>query len=395
MNCAHAARCGGCSLLHLSYADQLAGKATELRRLFGPYTGPNVSFNPSELFLGATGTGVPSTSVPEPDPVHFRHKVSFVFGTSATGRGLTMGHHARGSNEIIPVVECPAHSARGNRIAFALRDALSAADVPAAGTRLSGIVRHVIVRTTADDSQAVAMLVVTRNDKSLRRPVRAFLESENRPDGFLINVNDEPGPYMVGDSTLKIQGHRTIRERVGGVSFLVSPTAFFQTNPVAAERLQRYVVDRLANRSRVLDLYCGCGLFSLPLAAAGVKVMGIEESRTSVDDAVENARVNRIPPDRARFVASRAEGAMAICGRERWDAVILDPPRQGCSDSVLRLVFETLRPADVVYVSCNPEALAGEMAGIARSGYRIGALHAVDMFPHTEHIEAIVHLTRV
>lgn len=392
MKCAHAAHCGSCSLLHLSYSDQLAGKAAQLRNHFGQYVGTGVSFEPSELFLHVH----PSASAPavEPDPVHFRHKVSFVFGTARSGRGLVMGHYARGTNDIIPVEECPAHSVRGNRIAFALRDTLQAAGVPAAGPRLAGLVRHVIVRTSADDAQAVALLVVTRNDKSLRRPVRSFLESDDRPDGFLINVNDQPGPYMVGESTLKIEGHRTIRQRVGGVTYLVSPTAFFQTNPLAAERLQRHVVDTLAKRSRVLDLYCGCGLLSLPLAAAGARVLGIEESRTSIDDAIENARLNRIPPDRARFVACRAEDATALCGRERWDAVILDPPRSGCSSSVLRLVFETLRPADVVYVSCNPAALSGEMRDIIRSGYTIADFRAVDMFPHTEHTEAVVHLTR-
>lgn len=406
MKCAHAAHCGGCSMLQLSYSEQLSQKAAALRRLLGPHVDQTISFDPDVLFLllpfsgdAARNSAAPSSpgghAPSSTDQIHFRHKVSFVFGASRTGRGLIMGHYARGSNDIIPVDECPAHSARGNRIAFALRDALNRAGISPAGPRLAGLARHVIVRTTADDSQAVAMLVVTRNDKSLRRPVRAFLDSENRPDGFLVNINDEPGPYMVGGTTLKIDGHRSIRERMGGISFLVTPAAFFQTNPRAAERLQQYVVATLASRSRVLDLYCGCGLFSLPLAAAGARVLGIEESRSSIDDATENARLNRIAPDRIRFIASRAEDAVALCTRDRWDAVVLDPPRQGCSASVLRLVFDTLRPATVVYVSCNPEALAGEMVSIVRSGYRVRELHAVDMFPHTEHIEAVVHLTRV
>lgn len=387
MNCAHAARCGGCSLLHLSYAAQLAQKASELQRLLAPHVGSHVEFDPGALFLD----GTPTQAL---DPMHFRHKVAFVFGQSRTARGLVMGHYARGSNEIVPVEECPAHSARGNRIAFALRDALDKAGITPAGPRLAGIVRHVIVRTAADDTQAVAMLVVTRNDKSLRRPVRAFLESDDRPDGFLINVNGEPGPYMVGETTLKIDGHRSVREGIGGITYAVSPAAFFQTNPVAASRLQGYVVEMLAKKPHVLDLYCGSGLFSLPLAAAGARVLGIEESRTSIAEAVVNARHNRVPLDRVRFVASTVEGAAAQCRRERWDAVVLDPPRQGCSAAVLRLVFEHLRPPDAIYVSCNPQALASEMSSIIQSGYRVTALRAVDMFPYTEHIEAIAHLTR-
>ena len=125
-------------------------------------------------------------------------------------------------------------------------DLLAKARIPAAGTNLAGIVRHLLIRTTADDREAVAMLVVTRNDKALRRPVRALLTSAERPDGFFINIHDEPGPYMVGRETLKIEGHAQIRERVGGLSFLVSPTAFFQTNVRAASALQQYVLTALA-----------------------------------------------------------------------------------------------------------------------------------------------------
>lgn len=305
-----------------------------------------------------------------------------------------MGHYQRGSRRVVPVEECPVHSARGNRIAFALRNHLERAGIRAAGPSLDGVLRHLVIRTTSGEREAVAMLVVTRNDKSLRRPIRAFLESDARPDGFFINIHADESPYMVGDTTVRINGTSHVREKVGGVSYLISPTAFFQTNIAAASVLQSWVVDAVSGASSVLDLYCGSGLFSLPLAARGIRVIGVEENRQATTDAAANARLNRIPASRTRFVAGRVEDAVHTASLERWDAVILDPPRQGCSDAVLEAVFQDMAPPRVVYVSCNPESLAAELPGIVQCGYIVEDLRAIDMFPHTGHVEAVVRLKR-
>lgn len=238
------------------------------------------------------------------------------------------------------------------------------------------------------------MLVVTRNDRSLRQPVRALMESPDRPDGFFISINTAPGPFMVGEDTIRIAGSSHIREEVGGVSYLISPTAFFQTSVHAAAALQAFVVGSMDGCHRVLDLYCGSGLFSLPLAIRGVRVTGVEDNRQAIRDAEANARLNRVPPGRVRFTAARVEDAIRQLKRERWDGVILDPPRQGCSPEVLEAVFQDLRPPRVTYVSCNPEALALELPGILSCGYVVDEFRAVDMFPHTDHVEAVVRLTR-
>lgn len=303
-----------------------------------------------------------------------------------------MGHYQRGGRGVVAVEECQVHSARGNRIAFALRDQLQRAGISAAGPELEGLVRHLIVRTTFDEREAVAMLVVTRNDKRLRAPIRAFLESAERPEGFFVNIHAEDSSYMVGERTLKIEGAANVREKIGDISYLISPTAFFQTNVAAATVLQSYVVDAVGGASRVLDLYCGSGLFSLPLAARGVRTLGVEENRQAVDDATLNAKLNRIPTSRARFITARVEDAVRSASRESWDAVIVDPPRQGCSDLVLEAVFHDMAPPRVIYVSCNPESLAAELPGMIQSGYVVEEVRAVDMFPHTEHVEAVVRL---
>ena len=357
MLCKHFGVCGGCTLPGVPYAEQLAKKRKDLARLLGIDVPP---------------------LIPSPKESGFRNKVAFVFGPGV------MGHYALGSQRIVPIAECPVHHERGNRIAFALRDRLLKARVP------PGVLRHIVIRTTDAGREASAMLVVTRNDKSLRTPVRGLLASPDRPDGFFINIHDKPGPFMVGDETIKIDGRSHVKEVIEGVSYLVSPTAFFQTNVGAAAEIVKLVKEAVGESKTVLDLYCGSGLFSLALAKAGARVTAIEENKQAIRDAEANLRLNRLPEGQVRFRSGRVEDGV----NGQFDAVVLDPPRQGCPPAVLTAVFGRLRPARAVYVSCNPDALAKELPVILKAGYRVARVQPVDMFPHTDHIETVMAFER-
>jgi len=361
------------------YSDQLVHKRARLAKLLGIDVPP---------------------LIPSPRETAFRQKAAFVFGSASRGRGLLMGHYAAGSNRVVPVEECPVHRERANRIAFALRDRLMRANISAAD-RAGGILRHLIIRTTEDDAEAVAMLVVSRNDKTLRTPVRGLLSSADAPDGFFININRRPGPYMVGDETLKIAGRAHVRERgfsagtdAATIDFLISPDAFFQTNVGAARILVQLVLEAVPENGRVLDLYCGSGLFALPIARRGAEVTAVEESRTAIADLTANAKLNRLPQGRVMPIAGRVEDVLRRLARTSWDAVVLDPPREGCAPRVLPTVFGEIKPPRAVYVSCNPQVLAGDLKSIQQAGYKVDRLQAVDMFPHTEHIETVVTLSR-
>ncbi len=145
---------------------------------------------------------------------------------------------------------------------------------------------------------------------------------------------------------------------------------------------------------QVLDLYSGSGLFALPIAQAGARVTAVEENRQAVKDAEANIRLNRIASGQVRLVCARVEDMLPRLSADRWDAVVLDPPRQGCPPAVLAAVFETIAPPRAVYVSCNPDALAQDLPVILKAGYLVTHLQAVDMFPHTDHIETVAVFTR-
>ncbi len=383
--CRHAHACGGCAWQHIAYPEQLRRKAAALEALLRRAMGD------------AAPRIAPAIGMPVADdgmPWGFRQKAAFVF--DAGPHGLVMGHFARGTNDVVAVEECPVHADRANRIAFALRDALAAARIPASGSRTTGLARHVVVRTSRDEKEAVAMLVAARDDEALSAPLRAVASAPEKPEGLVLNLNERPGPYLVGRESKRVAGPGHVREEALGPSFLVSPTSFFQTNVTAAATLLRLVVEALPGESglRVLDLYSGGGLFALPLAVRGHRVTAVEESRKSIKDAELNRRLNKVPEERLELVCAPVERALPRLEAGAFDAVILDPPREGCPPEVMRGVFERLRPARGVLVSCDPEALARELPLAVAAGYRIVRVQPVDMFPHTPHIEAVAVLER-
>jgi 23S rRNA (uracil1939-C5)-methyltransferase len=383
--CRHAAACGGCAWQHVAYPEQLRRKAAAL----------------DALLRRAMGGGAPRVSPaigmevgPDGMPWGFRQKAAFVFGRGP--EGLVMGHFARGTHDVVPVEECPVHPERANRIAFALRDALAASGIPAAGVGAEGLARHVVVRTSRDEKEAVAMLVATRDEPEVRAALRALLEGPAAPDGLVLNLHDRPGPYLVGRESRRVFGPGHVREEALGPAFLVSPTSFFQTNVAAAATLVRLVVEALPGESgrRVLDLYSGSGLFALPIALRGHAVTAVEESRKATRDADLNRRRNGVGEDRLKLVCASVEQALPRLRAGAFDAVILDPPREGCPPGVVREVFGRLRPARGMLVSCNPEALARELPLAVEAGYRVLRVQPVDMFPHTPHVEAVAVLAR-
>ena len=384
--CAHFGVCGGCAWQHIAYPEQLRLKTGIVGRLVRE----TVPSAPEPLPMMA------ATSVD--DPWNFRQKVHFVFappsprGFGGSGKrqdgGLIMGHYARGSRRVMPVQECPVHDERGNAVAFGLLESYAHMSGPAPQT-----LKSVAVRASVSKDETMATLVVTGDtDKRLRTATRRALTASWAPTSFHVNIHPRGDPFIFGPETRRITGAERLREDVSDTAFLISPTAFFQTNVSAAEILVRLVVDAVPRDGSVLDLYAGAGLFALPLARRGHHVIAVEANPIAVADGEASLRLNRISAEHCRFMAKPVG---AVTRRATTvDTVVLDPPREGCEASVLDDVFGRIRPTTAVYVSCNPETLARDLQRAVRHGYKVESLQPVDMFPHTAHIETVVVLTR-
>jgi 23S rRNA (uracil1939-C5)-methyltransferase len=328
-------------------------------------------------------------ATPQDAPWHYRNKVHFVVDCGRSGE-LVMGHYARSSRRVVGVQECPVHDERGNAVAFALRDACRWAD-----TR---DVKGIAVRAGVSRPEAMATLVVTSgNDKRVRVASRRALAGPAAPTSLHVNIHPRTDPYIFGKETRHITGPERMREDLGGVSFLISPVSFFQTNVRAATILVERVIAAVPTDAVVLDLYAGAGLFALPLAMSGHTVVAVEENRSAVADGEGSLRLSRVPEGRCRFIPKRVELALGTgrnAGLPNFDVVILDPPREGCKASVIDRLFGQRIPTRSVYVSCSPESLARDLARITSWGYTIESMQPVDMFPHTPHIETVAVLDR-
>ena len=384
--CAHFGVCGGCAWQHIAYPEQLRLKTEMVDRLVKR----SVPKAPAALPMIA--------ATPIEDPWHYRQKAHFVFGAphGSSRAGLVIGHYARGSRRVMAVRECPVHDERGNTVAFGLFDAYS----KVSGRNGLPTLKSIAIRVSGSTHETMATIVVTDNsDQRLRSATRQSLSAPWAPSSLHINVHPRGDAYIFGRETRRITGTERLRDEVSGATFLISPTAFFQTNLRAAEILVRLVLDAVPAEVSVLDLYAGAGLFALPLAKRGQRVTAVEANRAAVEDGEASLRVNRIPPGRCRFVAkpvSTFTSAFAD-GLRRGGlvtAVVLDPPREGCEAVVLDDVFGCIRPTTAVYVSCNPETLARDLQLIVRHGYAIQSMQPVDMFPHTPHIETVVVMSR-
>ena len=192
-----------------------------------------------------------------------------------------------------------------------------------------------------------------------------------------------------------ISGSDRLEERIGALNVRISPHAFFQTNTEMAEKLYGVAVEfaELHGFERVYDLYCGIGTIALLMAPRVAEVWGLEIVEEAIADAIANAKLNEI--DNARFFA----GDVRLALRELQstagspDVLVIDPPRAGLSQKVVRRIIET-SPEKIVYVSCNPTTLAPNAAQLVEAGYELTRVRPVDMFPQTPHIECVAQLVR-
>ena len=375
-----AKNCGGCPLLGLDYAEQLKQKEATVKKLLGKY-GPVNAIRGME------------------NPYHYRNKVISTFTTGWGGK-LTSGIYAANSHKVLPVERCLLQDEVLDKTMEAVRAAAIACRYqPYDEDKGTGLVRHCLLRRGVATGQVMVVLVTAQPVlPGAKNFVRALLaEAEKR--GVTVttvvqNVNPRKTSVVLGDAEKVLYGKGYILDTLCGKTYALSPRSFYQINHSQTEVLYGLAVEaaHLTGKEVVLDAYCGIGTIGLTAADHAKQIVGVELNRDAVQDAIGNAKHNGVK--NARFFAADATRwiSEAAAAGERADVIFMDPPREGSTPQFIESVAR-MAPKRVVYVSCNPETLARDLALLTKKGYCVESSTPVDMFPQTEHVETVVLLS--
>ena len=258
-----------------------------------------------------------------------------------------------------------------------------------------GTVRHLFTRCAMHTPDAVLCIVSARGFGAKTEELVAYLR-EHCPEltGIVLDINKQKGNVVLAGDFYTLWGSPELADRLCGLTFTLSPQAFYQVNPAQAERLYERAVEYAVNApsDRVLDLYCGAGTISLCLARKAAHVIGAE----IVPEAIENARRNaeRNSMENVEFLCADAGAAAAALAQRgiRPDCIVVDPPRKGMQPEAVDAMV-SMQPPRIVYVSCDPGTLARDVKLLTQRGYTLTQALAVDMFPQTPHVETVVLLS--
>jgi 23S rRNA (uracil1939-C5)-methyltransferase len=331
--------------------------------------------------------------VPAEQRLRYRNKLEYSFGTDEDDE-LVLGFHRAGRFDLIDDVQDDIlASERINEVREAAKAWCRAEGLTAWDRETqTGVLRNLVVREGRRTAQVHAR-IVTSPGSEFRV---AELAAATPADSFLWTRAEGVAETTRGGDTQLVKGSAVLEEELAGLRFRISPDAFFQTNTEMAERLYGTAAElaALSGREKILDLFCGIGTIALALALDAGEVWGVELVEEAVRDAIENAKLNGI--DNTRFYAGDVRLVMRELLEQSGspDVIVVDPPRAGLSQKVVRRVIEA-DAQRIVYVSCNPTTLAPNARQLVDDGgYELKTVRPVDMFPQTPHIECVALLER-
>jgi len=343
---------------------------------------------------------LPTSVAGSPDgDENYRHVVTMACGRSDWGRPR-LGAYERDSHKILPIPNCRvATSALRRAMGTVTHHILESGMPPYDEKEDNGVLRHVIIRESRLTGKMLVTLVCAKRPRDAKDLGDAIAQHLSTVAGVHLHINAYPGNniFYVEDGrigTVNLSGESTIEDEIAGVRMRFGPADFFQANPGTASLIVEDVLALsadLADRP-VVDLYCGVGTFSLPIAKRNPWVGGIEFAVAAVERAKANAAMAKVP---AEFIAGPvAERAVDLAVRvaDAAPLVVLDPARKGIEEEAFDPI-EALKPSRLMYVSCNPAALARDLAEWARRGWTVDTLRAYDMFPQTAHLEMLAVLS--
>lgn len=373
-DCRHFGICGSCQWQMMDYQYQLEQKTNITREIFKR--------------LGKIETREIAV-LPTAGQWHYRNKAQYPVQASKNGNG--MGYYRLKSHDLVDIQECPLLEDSITQAFGKVKEIINKSGLKgSAPAGHSGNLRHLIFRYSKIE-EALSLVLVTRYQPDLHKIAQRILAGVPNMKSVWQNVNSARGNVILGKKWNHLGGVEYLSERIGDITYRLSPGSFLQSNLRASEIVYQKIKEslQLSPGDEVADLYSGMGSIALQLAGQAKRVVAIEEFAPAVDDARSNAAVNNI--SNCEFLCGRAEDQLIKI--KSADALVLDPPRQGAAPGVIEAIAR-LSPSRIAYLSCNPSTLARDAALLIGKGYKLQKLFLADMFPQTYHIENLAILTR-
>lgn len=401
--CPLARKCGGCSIMQVSYEKQLEWKQDKVMNCLKRIGGITDVEEKMEPIIGMGRT--------EDFPaIRYRNKAQFPVRRDKDGR-LAIGFYAGRTHSVIDTDVCYLQDKVNDEIIRRFRDFMDRYSIETYDEeKHTGLVRHILTRVGRKTGEVMICLIINGNELigicgkdrkngKCQNVEQEFVKQMADIPGITsisININKEKTNRILGDKCRTIWGQDYITDYIGNVKYQISPLSFYQVNPEQTEKLYRKALEYagLQGDELVWDLYCGIGTISLFLAQKAKKVMGVEIVPAAIEDARRNAEINGIK--NVEFFVGKAEEVLPQQFEktgEHADVIVVDPPRKGC-DEVTILTMVKMQPERIVYVSCDPATLARDVKMLVKGGYAVEKVCAVDQFGHSGHCESIALLQK-
>lgn len=380
--CPSARQCGGCQLQAVSYEEQKAFKEKKLRGHLERIGG--FKELPMEPLIGMD------------EPYHYRNKAQFPVGRNKEGRIVT-GFYAGRTHAIIENRDCALGIPQNKEVLDRVIAHMEKYNIaPYDEMTGKGLVRHIFVRYGFFTGELMVCLIINGQDLPHQKEMVEKLGEIPGMTSISLNINKKRNNVILGDKVKTIWGKEYITDKIGDISYEISPLSFFQVNPHQTWKLYSKALEYadLHGEETVWDLYCGIGTISLFLAQKAKFVCGVEIVSAAIEDAKRNARLNEI--DNVEFFVGKAEEVLPREYEKNGvyaDVIVVDPPRKGCDEMLLKTILK-MQPKRVVYVSCDSATLARDLRFLCDNGYELKKVCGVDQFPQTVHVETVVLLSQ-
>ena len=380
--CEFARQCGGCQLQALSYDQQLVFKTNKVKghlERIGGFTDI-----PMEPIIGMD------------ELFHYRNKAQFPVGRNKEGKIVT-GFYAGRTHNIIENRDCALGVAENKEVLDRVIAHMEKYGIePYNEATGKGLVRHVLIRYGYFTKEVMVCLILNGNKLPKEEQLVKSLCEIPGMTSITINVNKKRSNVILGEEICLLWGQEYITDRIGDISYQISPLSFYQVNPMQTQKLYAKALEYadLHGEETVWDLYCGIGTISLFLAQKAKFVRGVEIVPAAIENAKENAKLNGL--ENTEFFVGKAEEVLPREYKKNGvyaDVIVVDPPRKGCDETLLETMIE-MNPERIVYVSCDSATLARDLKYLCERGYELRKVCPVDQFGMTVHVETVVLLSQ-